>query len=194
MMSLRKPTDTEVAALIARERGAAFTYAEVGATADEPMPVGYAHDVYGTVLGRGEACFERAAAALARFANYPRAFTRIHADGNATPHAGLVFVAEIAHLGFHSQNGCRVITVVDELGPIRRYGFAFGTLPSHEERGEERFVVSFDRVSDEVRYDVRAFSKPRGALARLGAPIARALQRRFQRETCEAMRAASAPR
>ncbi len=192
MMTLRPPTNADIAALIARERDAAFTYPEVGATGRDPLPSGYAHDVYGTVIGGGEACFERAAAALARFANYPRPWTRIHAD--ATPREGLVFVAQIAHFGFHSLNGCRVIAVVDDQAPIRRYGFAFGTLPSHEERGEERFVVSFDPATNQVRYDVRAFSRPRGRLARIGAPIARALQARFQRETCEAMRVAASPR
>jgi uncharacterized protein (UPF0548 family) len=123
--------------------------------------------------------------------------TRGHGHASTpTPHPreGLVFVAQIAHFGFHSLNGCRVIAVVDDQAPIRRYGFAFGTLPSHEERGEERFVVSFDPATNQVRYDVRAFSRPRGRLARIGAPIARALQARFQRETCEAMRVAASPR
>jgi len=187
MMRLFAPTNHDVAALIARERDAPFTYAEVGATSQEPMPAGYAHDVYGAVLGRGEARFERAAAALARFDNYPRAWTRIHTEGGAPPREGLVFVAHIMHFGFHSLSGCRVISVVRDEGPVRRYGFAFGTLRSHEERGEERFVVSFDPATEEVRYDVRAFSRPRGPLARVGAPIARALQGRFQRDTCEAM-------
>lgn len=191
MMSLRRPTREQIARLIAAERDAPFTYPEVGASLGTLPSHGYANDEYGVVLGQGQPCFVRATAALERFANYPSAWARIQCDGDGSPREGLVFVAQIDHYGFHSLNGCRVIAVIRDDATLQRYGFAFGTLPSHEERGEESFVVSFDPASGEVRYDVRAFSRPRGALARLAAPIARALQRRFQHDTCDAMREAA---
>ena len=46
------------------------------------------------------------------------------------------------HFGVWSLNACRIVYVIEEqASPLRRYGFAFGTLPAHVERGEERFTV-----------------------------------------------------
>jgi len=188
---LRRPTPLRIETFLGAEREAAFSYSEVGATSGRLPDRGYAVDAYGTPLGNGEACFERAASALRRFANYPAAWTHVVTDGGRDPEPGLVFVTHVEHLGFHSLNSCRVLYVIDESSPTRRYGFAFGTLAGHEERGEERFLVTLDPHTDEVRYDVLAFSRPRGNLARLGAPIARMLQRRFHADTCAAMRAAA---
>jgi uncharacterized protein (UPF0548 family) len=67
---------------------------------------------------------------------------------------------------------CRVVWVLDE--PDRR-GFGYGTLPGHPESGEESFVVSL-RPDDEVRYELRAFSRPATRLSRLGGPISRRVQ------------------
>jgi uncharacterized protein (UPF0548 family) len=45
------------------------------------------------------------------------------------------------HFGVWSLNACRIAYVIEEVPSLRRYGFAFGTLPGHVERGEERFTV-----------------------------------------------------
>jgi uncharacterized protein (UPF0548 family) len=48
------------------------------------------------------------------------------------------------HFGLWSLNACRIAYAIEEEGlPLERYGFAFGTLPSHVERGEERFTVEW---------------------------------------------------
>ena len=70
---------------------------------------------------------------------------------------------------------------------MRRTGFAYGTLPAHAEIGEERFAVEWQLADDSVWYDLYAFSRPGHLLARLGYPIARRLQRRFARESKQAM-------
>ena len=62
--------------------------------------------------------------------------------------------------GFHSLNACRIVYAVDEDGPIKRFGFAYGTLWEHAESGEERFTVEWRRNEDEVWYDILAFSRP----------------------------------
>ena len=61
----------------------------------------------------------------------------------------------------------------------------------HAERGEERFLVEHDRRSGAVSYSVLAFSRPSHPLAWLGYPFARLLQRRFARDSREAMRRAT---
>ncbi len=72
---------------------------------------------------------------------------------------------------------------------MRRFGFAYGTLPAHVEQGEERFTVE-RHANGEVWYDLRAFSKPRYWPVRIGKPLARRLQRRFVRDSQRAMLAA----
>ena len=66
-------------------------------------------------------------------------------------------------------NACRIVYRLDGHDASRRYGFAYGTLPGHVEQGEERFMVEWDQ-EDNVWYDLRAFSRPRYWLVRLGYP------------------------
>lgn len=181
----RPPSDERVKALLAPLRDAPFTYAEVGWTREGPAraPDGFVLDDYGTELGRGPDVFARAKRALFDFAHYPPSFTRVVRLDDALEE-GALFATVATHLGFASAHPCRVIYVIDEPS---RFGFGFGTLPGHSERGEERFIVSTD-AHGRVSYDVRAFSRPRGAFTRLGAPVARRLQLRFQRETVAEMR------
>jgi uncharacterized protein (UPF0548 family) len=93
----------------------------------------------------------------------------------------------IRHFGFYSLNACRIAYVVDEGGPIKRFGFAHGTLAEHAESGEERFTVEWDRIEDSVWYDILAFSRPKQMLARLGYPLSRLLQKRFAEGSKAAM-------
>jgi uncharacterized protein (UPF0548 family) len=65
------------------------------------------------------------------------------------------------HFGVWSLNACWIAYVIEEEEPLlKRYGFAFGTLPGHVERGEERFTVEWDRADDSVSYEVFAFTRP----------------------------------
>ena len=97
-------------------------------------------------------------------------------------------VAVIAHkIGLWWLNACRIVYVVDEPGPIRRFGFAYGTLPDHAGTGEERFLVEWDRASGEVWYDILAFSRPHQILTRLGYSYMRRVQEQFGKESAAAM-------
>jgi uncharacterized protein (UPF0548 family) len=82
--------------------------------------------------------------------------------------------------------------VINEDGPVRRFGLAWGTLPDHAASGEERFLLEWDRDERGVWYDILAFSRPRHPLARLGYPWVRRIQRHFGRESAAAMRRAVA--
>jgi len=100
-------------------------------------------------------------------------------------HIGTTVAVVVRHLGFWSVNISRLIYVIDE---VSRYGFAYGTLPCHSEEGEERFLIERDPNTNEVWYDLYAFSRPKHPLARIGFPIARHLQKRFTRESLAAMK------
>jgi uncharacterized protein (UPF0548 family) len=100
-------------------------------------------------------------------------------------------VAVVArHYGFWSLNASRVVYVVDDRGAQPRFGFAYGTLPEHAETGEERFTVELRPADETVWYEIYAFSRPNG-LARVGYPFSRRLQKRFARDSKEAMRRAA---
>ena len=66
---------------------------------------------------------------------------------------------------------CRIAAVVDEPA---RYGFAYGTLSVHPERGEEAFLVVRDDGA--VHFDVDAVSRPNHPVARLVPAVADRLQ------------------
>jgi len=93
----------------------------------------------------------------------------------------------VHHFGFYSLNAARIVYVVNEEGPIAQYGFAYGTLTEHAERGEERFTVERNQSEGMVWYKILAFSRPNKTLARLGYPMSRMLQRRFAEGSKAAM-------
>ena len=142
------------------------------------------------LLGHGEPAFRAACDALRRWRMFPAPWALIQPA--ETPIEEGRVVAMLAHaLGLWWLNTCRIVYVLDEAAPVRRFGFAYGTLPRHVERGEERFSVEW-LADDSVWYDIRAFSRPRYWATRLGYPVARALQRRFVRDSKAAMHAAVA--
>jgi len=100
---------------------------------------------------------------------------------------GADVAVSVSHFGFYSLNACRIVYVIDEDKPIKRFGFAYGTLAEHAETGEERFSVEWNLAKDEVWYDIFAFSRPQKKLAKLGYPLSRMLQRRFAAASMAAM-------
>ena len=97
-------------------------------------------------------------------------------------------VAVLARIaGLWWLNACRIVYVIDEAEPVRRFGFAYGTLPGHAESGEERFLVEWNQADNSVWYDILAFSRPRHPLVWLGYPFARLIQKRFARQSAQAM-------
>jgi uncharacterized protein (UPF0548 family) len=90
-------------------------------------------------------------------------------------------------MGMYWLNACRIAYTLDGTGPCRRFGFAYGTLPDHAETGEERFCIEW-LADGTVWYTIKAFSRPRHWLAKIGKPLARAYQRRFVRQSLRKMR------
>ena len=158
-----------------------FTYAASGATQGEP-PAGFVVDHTRMKLGRGEEVFNKAKRILERWGQFDLGW--VEAWPTDTPLRRGEVVAVVAHLfGLWWLSACRIVYVVDEVAPVTRFGFAYGTLPDHAGTGEERFLVEWDHETGEVWYDILAFSRPRWLIARLGYPYMRRLQRRFGRDS-----------
>jgi uncharacterized protein (UPF0548 family) len=186
MWFLRQPTDERIHRFLAEQSALPFTYPHVGASAGGEAPAGYDLDHNRVQLGAGEAVFAAACDALRGWKQFPAPWTRI-VPADAPPAPGGV-VAMLARIhGLWWLNSARVVYAIDECEPVRRFGFAYGTLPGHAEQGEERFSIEW-RADDSVWYDLRAFSRPRHPLLKLGYPLVRRQQRRFVRESQAAMR------
>jgi uncharacterized protein (UPF0548 family) len=185
MFSLSKPSPELIRRFIDSQKQLDFTYQDVGATAGVP-PAGFSIDHTRVQLGVGEAVFQRGKLALDRWEHFSLGW--IEAWPADAPIQRSEVVAVVARaFGQWSINASRIVYVVDQMGPTRRYGFAYGTLPGHVESGEERFVVEWDQATGTVWYDILAFSRPRHVLARIGYPLVRRLQKRFGRESAAAM-------
>jgi uncharacterized protein (UPF0548 family) len=189
MFLLRKPSERQINAFVSAQRDEPFAYSPAGLTRNPPA-YGYNVDHNRVRLGYGDQSFARARAAMKEWKMFDVGWVNLF--WNDTPiEAGSIVAVVVRHLGFWSMNACRIAYLVEEGGPREIYGFAYGTLSSHAERGEERFTVEWNRQDNSVWYDILAVSKP-GPLARIGYPYARRLQKRFAAESKEAMKRAVA--
>jgi uncharacterized protein (UPF0548 family) len=178
----------DVEKLRGRNERVAFSYGALGQSA-EGHPAGYTLDHNAISLGQGERTWSLACEALRSWKMFPPGWTAIEPAG--APIRQGETLTMLAHgFGLWWLNGCRIVYVVNEHDSSpRRFGFAYGTLVTHVEEGEERFMVEM-REDGSVWYDIRAFSRPRFWPVRLFKPLARRLQRRFARESLSAMKAA----
>ncbi len=183
---LTRPSEQQIAAFLATQRDLTFSYGEVGCTRDAP-PAGFVLDHNRALLGAGGDTFDRAVAALHAWRQSSLGWTSVHPRGAPTA-PGTDVAVVVRHFGFWSLNACRVLYEIDESTTgVHRVGFAYGTLPAHGEVGEERFTVEWHAADDSVWYDLYALSKPGHPLVRFAYPLARHLQRRFARESKQAM-------
>ena len=193
MFLLARPSDEQIDNIIAGQRAAALTYGFEGATRAGDRPAGYNVDHNRVQLGSGPGTFARAVDAVRRWRMFDFAWMRL--CWPTTPiAAGQVVIVLAALPGLYSVNACRIVYTVDEDdGRARRFGFAYGTLPAHVARGEERFLVEWNRGDDSVWYSILALSRPKSPLAWAGYPVSRLMQRRFAAASKRAMVRAASP-
>jgi uncharacterized protein (UPF0548 family) len=185
VFSLIRPSEDEIRRFISKQKGSAFSYPEVGASATI-APIGYNVDHNRVQLGSGEVTWQRATKAIRSWQMFSMPWVSLYWS-SAPVMVGTDVAVSVQHLGFFSLNSCRIVYVIDEEGRVKRFGFAYGTLAEHAERGEERFTIEWNREDDTVWYDILAFSRPGQMLARLGYPLSRLLQKRFAEGSKAAM-------
>jgi len=157
-----------VAAFLASQQAAAFTYAEVGATRGDRPPAGYTVDRNRIRLGTGAEAFRRAAGALCRWQMLTHDWAAV-APPSAPVAAGTTVAVVVHHYGFWSLNACRIVYVLADTAPdgteVRRVGFAYGTLPEHGAIGEEITIWRIIRASG---HQPQASSRQSGVFYRKG--------------------------
>ncbi len=182
---VHRPTASAIEAFLAASRNQPLSYGPAGIARESPR--GYKLDEVRVEIGMGAAAFERAKSALLDWEMFSTGFTEVF-PGHAPTEDGSTVAVLVRHLGFWSLNACRVVYQIrEEAAEEIRFGFAYGTLVEHGERGEEIFAVCLNRQTHKVSYWLRAASRPAAFLANLGYPIARRLQARFRKASCEAM-------
>lgn len=179
--SLTRPTPRTIAAFLVSQQSAVFSYAEPGASQGYP-PAGYDYDDHHVQLGAGAATFARACEGLRDWRMFPQAWTRLTPEDPRGLRVGLTLAMQARAAGGWWLNACRVVCLVDESAPVRRWGLAYGTLPAHVEQGEELFTVEH-WPDDTVWYRIQAFSRPHYWPVRLARPWVRHLQRKFVRDS-----------
>ena len=176
-ISISFPDRTQIKQFLKTESELDYSYQEVGASQAEQVQ-NYDNDHSSIYLGRGEALWSLAKTILDNWQQFPKNWTKI-----LPAQAPLEVNQNVAVLfrmwGLWFTNSARIVYVLKE---ENRYGFAYGTLPGHVEKGEECFWIE-RAANGAIYYHIKAFSKPRFWLAKLGYPIARMYQRKFVRES-----------
>ena len=187
MFLLTEPSAHVVSKFIASQRDLPFSYAEVGATNGVP-PTDYTFDHNRIQLGTGEQVYHCAVNDLRQWRQFDLGWVQIVPPG-VPIEVGATVAVKARAFGFWSLSACCIVYLIDEDGPVKRSGFAYGTLPDHVERGEERFTIEWHREDNSIWYDILAFSRPRHPLVRATFPLARMLQKRFAKDSLAIMAA-----
>lgn len=186
MFLLNRPDEAFIRRFLEEQKGKPFSYVEVGASEATAAPGGYNVDHNRVLLGEGRDTFLEAVEALKSWKMFDMPWLRL--CWTDTPvEVGRAVGVLVNHLGFWSLNANRIVYLIEGEGEIEKYGFAYGTLKEHAERGEERFSVEYHRTNNQIWYDIYAFSRPNHMLAKMGYPFSRRLQKRFALESKRAM-------
>ncbi len=147
------------------------TYAEVGATITGQEVTGFTRGHEDAVLGYGVATFTRAVEGLRRWKAHQLSGLAVFPE-DTTIRTGATVIVTVGTVRLAVAAPCRIVGVVDDM---RRWGFAYGTLPGHPEQGEESFEVTM-AADETVRFAITSFSRPGDPLVRLSGPLGRGVQ------------------
>ncbi len=197
MLSLHAFTTDEIRQYQSEQHAQQLSYTGIGTTQDEQnIPAGYRVDRFQANLGIGRVVFQAARTALLQWHMFPAEMAHVY-----WPIAPFETGREVV-IGFqvgplHSLSPCRIIYTMDDSAngstdgvdgrQWARFGFGYGTLPGHVAKGEERFMVAWDRSTDEVIYEIFCFSAPQHWLTKVGYPYLRYQQAKFRRLSAAAM-------
>lgn len=167
-------------ALLVRAHTAEPTYAEVGSTLSGAAAPDFAAE---RELGTGRDTFDRARAALRAFVPQRAVASVLPEDAVAVEGATVLIALRLGPITVVAPD--RIVAVVDEAD---RWGFAYGTLPGHPERGEEAFEV-FARPDGSVLARVAVSARPALPASSLLAPVVERVSRHYAGRYLDALQA-----
>ena len=163
----------EIARLLEQAQGEDPTYDHVGSTLHPerwPQRAPYQRT---STLGHGDEDFAQAGERLRGWAPQRNLNAPVH-PADAPIEVGTTLLVELRKGPLTVVVPNRIVEVVDD--PGRRFGFAYGTLPGHAERGEESFVIELGDAG-EVTGTVTVDAAPSLAAAKLAMPVVAVIQR-----------------
>jgi uncharacterized protein (UPF0548 family) len=181
-ISLHLPSSDQVAPFLSKMSQEEHSYKEIGRTRTT-FPEGYDHDDHKVLLGKGHEDFQKARQLLNRWEMFPQSWTKIYPEMSPIEEGQVVAVL-FRLFGFWWYNACRIVYTIND---DRHYGFAYGTLKGHVEKGEEIFQVYMDEQA-RVWFQIKAFSRPNTWYTRLSYPLPRMFQKRFVRDAFRQMK------
>jgi len=142
-------------------------------------------------IGSGERTYARACAALKTWEHFDLGWASVDANTGHSVGDGVCVRARVG--GVWMRNPLEIVRLRGAEGGARRRGvkkrfsFAHGTMEGHVLAGEERFAVEL-MDDGRVYYEAYAFSAPAHAVALIGYPLVRLLQKRFHWDSARVMR------
>src|SRR5215510_10937285 len=122
MVLLHQPLEATIHVFLDRQRLQPFPYPGVGSSRHIP-PAGYVVDHRRVCLGAGQHTFEAACVALRCWTMFQVGWVQL-----CWPTIGIEPGAVVGVLaswgGLWFLNACRIVYVMDEISPVRRFGFA----------------------------------------------------------------------
>jgi len=176
-----RPSSARLQLMLDEARASDLTYDHIGSTLDA-VTDRRVHREH-LVLGRGAQCFEDAVAGLRAWACHDGIRATVYPPDAALQLGETVLIVLPAGpLAIVVPD--RIVAVVDE---SRRFGFAYGTLQGHQERGEEAFLIR-RHDDDTVVMTIAVDAEPATVAARLCAPLVLLFQRAALRRYLRALR------
>ncbi len=184
---LGRPGRDTLDELLAQAEAASLTYDHVGSTLASTQVTGRTIRTEHLELGASSEAFDAAVTGLRAWVCHRGLGATVHpADAPLAVGTSLLVVLHVGPVSIVVPD--RIVAVIDE---PRRFGFAYGTLEGHQERGEESYVVEHlgdDRVVATIGLDARTATPA----ARLAAPAVGWFQRLAVRRYLSAWRDAVA--
>ncbi|MCA9039228.1 MAG: DUF1990 domain-containing protein [Planctomycetaceae bacterium] len=151
---------------------------------------GYDHSHVSVEMGEGVATFEAGQTAFREWKMFPSEMVDLVPLRDEISIGNIVTVVARGG-GLWSYNACRIFEVINNDSDTESlYGFTYATLPGHVARGEERFLLRYDRTTGKVFYEIEVYSRPDHWLVKMIAPYFRFVQRKFRRLSQQAIKRA----
>ena len=179
---INKPSDAYLNRYLEQQKTKAFSYRELGKSKEKSIKK-YNNDYHFQVIGKGDIVWENAKALLRNWKQFPMGWTALYTKEKSIKTGDVVAVL-FNLLGIWWINSARIVYVFDE---PNRFGFAYGTLEGHVEKGEECFWLE-KNDNQEIIYHIKAFSLPAHLLVWMAYPFSRMMQKKFVNDSMAQMK------
>ena len=186
-----QPKETDLARLLESQSRAPIAYSD--GQRESRFLTAQRHEA---TLGSGDACWQRANQQLANWAMFPQPKFLLYPAIPAISTGNTVIVA-MQLLGGKRRGlwiccACRITHTIDsQSAEYNRFGFTYQTLPNHVACGEETFLVTQEKTTGTVRYEIFSDSLPKYRFLYPLRPFIHALQLSVKRRSGVSMATAT---